>query len=131
VDKLGTLNTVRKCTWKTVRRAIGKESKLVGGVPSGRLKAPPNNCIPSSAKIRMNKKSRKSRDMMDLIELSSEITRFLKDDQYFVTLNILRRRRARSTERPNEDSGLNSDQITSKMDPEITTVSKRLKDDSK
>lgn len=79
----------------------------------------------------MNRKSRKSREMMDLMELNNEITRFLKDDQYFVTLNILSRRRALRTERPNEDSGLNADHTTSNMDPEITTVSKRLKEDSK
>jgi hypothetical protein len=85
---------------------MGKESKLVGGVPSGLLKAPPNNCIPNSAKIRMNKNRRNNKDMMDRIELNSEITRFLKDDQYFVTLNILRRRRARKTERPNDECGL-------------------------
>lgn len=89
-----------------MRSAIGKESKLVGGVPSGILKAPPKSCIPSKAKIRMKRKSRKSREMMDLIELKSEITRFLKDDQYFVTLNILKSLRARRTERPNEESGL-------------------------
>lgn len=118
-------------TWKTVRRAIGKESKLVGGVPSGRLKAPPNNCMPNSAKIKMNRKSKKRSEIMLLIELSSEITRFLSEDQYLVTLNILSSRSALSTDRPKELSGLNSDQITSKMDPEMTTLSKRLNEDSK
>lgn len=54
-----------------------KESKFVGGVPSGELKAPPNSCIPNRAKIRINKKSRKRREMMERIELSKEMTRFL------------------------------------------------------
>ena len=44
--------------------------------------APPNNCIPRSAKIRMNKKRRNSRLMMERIEASSEMTRLRSDDQY-------------------------------------------------
>jgi hypothetical protein len=69
-------------TWKTVRRAMEKELKLPSGVPNSKLKAPPNNCIPRRAKMRMNRKRRNSREMMDRIELSSDITRFLSDDQY-------------------------------------------------
>lgn len=114
-----------------MRRAIGNESKLVGGVPSGKLKAPPKSCIPSSAKMRMKRKRRNNNEIIDLIELRREMTRFRREDQYLVTLKIRRRRNARRTDRPKEDSGLNSDQITSKMDPEITTLSKRLNDDSK
>lgn len=68
--------------------------------------------------------------MMDLIELSNEMTRFRSEDQYFVTLNIRRSRRARSTDRPN-DPPFTSDHITSKIDPEMTTQSNRLNDDSK
>ena len=49
---------------------------------------------------------------------------------YFVTLNILSKRKARSTDRPNE-ACFTSVQITSKMEPQITTQSKRLNDDSK
>ena len=61
---------------------MGKVLKLAGGVPSGTLKAPPNSCMPSKAKIRMNKKSRNNREIIERIELSSDITRFLRDDQY-------------------------------------------------
>lgn len=64
------------------------------------------------------------------IELSSEITRFRKLAQYLVTLKIRNRRRARRTERPNEPD-LRADQITSNIEPEITTQSNRLKLDSK
>ena len=118
--------------------------------------APPNNCIPRSAKIRMNKKRRNSRLMMERIEASSEMTRLRSDDQYLciryvilinwiwidqcwpvsstmctrhcidqwmvnylVTLKILSRRKARSTEKPNEPP-FTSDQITSNILPNMT-----------
>ena len=61
---------------------MGNVLKWTSGVPSGKLKEPPNNCIPSSANISMNKKSRNNREIIDLIELNREITKFLKDDQY-------------------------------------------------
>lgn len=38
--------------------------------------------MPSSAKISMNKNNRKSNDIIDLMELSNDITRFLNEDQY-------------------------------------------------
>lgn len=69
-------------TWNTVSRAIGNVLKFVGGVPSSKLNCPPNSCIPSNANISMNKNSRKSNDMIDLMELSNDITRFLNEDQY-------------------------------------------------
>ena len=56
--------------------------KLAGGVPSGKLNAPPNNCMPSNAKIKMKRKSRKRRDMIERMELKRDITRFRNDDQY-------------------------------------------------
>jgi hypothetical protein len=65
-----------------VSKAIGKLLKFAGGVPSGKLKAPPKSCIPSKAKMRMNKKSRNRRERIDRIELSKEITKFLREDQY-------------------------------------------------
>lgn len=68
--------------------------------------------------------------MIDLMELSSDITRFRNEDQYFVTLNIRRSLRALNTDRPKEPP-LTSDQITSKIEPVMTTQSKRLKADSK
>ena len=109
---------------------MGNVLKLVGGVPSPKLNAPPNNCMPSSAKIRMNKKSRNNREMMDLIELSNDITRFLSDAQYFVTLKMRSSLKALSTERPN-DPDLSSDQTTSKIEPVMTTQSNLLNEDSK
>ena len=65
--------------------AMEKELKLEGGVPSGKLKVPPNNCIPRRAKMRMNRKSKRSKDMMDFMELSNDTTRLRNDDQYTVT----------------------------------------------
>lgn len=44
--------------------------------------SPPNNCIPRSAKIRMKRNKRKSRETIDLMLLRREITRFRSDDQY-------------------------------------------------
>lgn len=98
-------------TWKTVSSAIGNVLKLVAGVPSGKLNCPPKSCIPSKANIRMNKNSRNSNEIMDLMEFSSEMTRFLKEAQYFVTLNILSKRRARSTDKPKEPD-FTADHIT-------------------
>lgn len=78
----------------------------------------------------MNKKRRNKSEMIDLIEFNNDITKFLSDDQYLVTLNILSKRNARSTESPNEPP-FTSDHITSNIEPDITTQSKRLNDDSK
>uniref|UniRef100_A0A1Y1LV91 Uncharacterized protein n=1 Tax=Photinus pyralis TaxID=7054 RepID=A0A1Y1LV91_PHOPY len=114
----------------TVSSAIGKVLKFVGGVPESKLNSPPNSCMPSKANISINRKRRNSKDIMERIELSREMTRLRNEDQYFVTLNIRSRRRARNTERPKEPP-FTSDQITSKMEPEITTQSKRLNADSK
>ena len=69
-------------TWKTVSMAMENELKFEGGVPSSKLKVPPKSCIPNSAKIKMNRKRSNNKDMMDLIELSKEITRFRSEDQY-------------------------------------------------
>lgn len=109
---------------------MGKVLKLVGGVPSSKLNWPPKSCMPSSANMRMKRKSKNRREMMLRIELSSDITRFLRLFQYLVTLNILRSLRARRTERPKEPD-FNADQITSKIEPKMTMQSKRLKLDSK
>jgi len=68
--------------------------------------------------------------MMDLIEFNREMTRLRSDDQYLVTLKMRSNRRARSTDRPNEPP-LTSDQITSNIEPLMTTQSNRLNDDSK
>ena len=65
-------------------RDITKLSKLAGGVPSSKLKAPPNSCIPSRAKMRMKRNRRNRRDRMERIELSNDITRFRNEDQYLV-----------------------------------------------
>lgn len=55
--------------------------------PSSRTKnpqthCPPKSCIPSRAKTTMNRKSRKSRLMMDFMEFSKDTTRFLREFQY-------------------------------------------------
>ena len=63
-------------------KALIMESKLEVGVPSGKLSWPPKNCMPSSAKMKMNKKRRRSKDMMELSAFIKAITRFRNGDQY-------------------------------------------------
>ena len=63
-------------------KALVIVSKLDVGLPSGKLKEPPKTCMPSSAKIKMNKKRRNRRDMMDEMAFMRAITRFRKLDQY-------------------------------------------------
>ena len=79
-NKIGLFTLI--LTWKTVSKALMIESKLDVGVPSGKLSWPPKNCIPSRAKIKMNRKSRRSRDMIDDKAFIRAITRFLNGDQY-------------------------------------------------
>lgn len=71
------------CTWNTLIRACGKLSKLLRckGL-SGKLNLPPNTCMPRREKITMKRKSRRSREAMERIELIREATRLLKDVQY-------------------------------------------------
>ena len=57
-------------------------SKLEVGVSVGKLNDPPKSCIPSSAKMKMNKKRRKRRDMMDDSAFIRAITRLRSGDQY-------------------------------------------------
>ncbi len=61
--------------------AMLKELKLEEGVPSSKLKVPPNSCMPSRAKIRMKRNRSSSREMMDFMELSREMTRFRSEAQ--------------------------------------------------
>jgi hypothetical protein len=60
--------------------------------------------MPSRAKIRMKRKSRKSRLTIDRIELSNDKTKLRRDAQYRVTLKILNSRRARRAEIPKDAS---------------------------
>ena len=57
-------------------------SKLDVGVCSGKLNEPPKSCIPNKAKMKMKRKRRKSRDMMDDRAFMRAITRLRKGDQY-------------------------------------------------
>ena len=50
--------------------------------------SPPNSCIPSSANIKINKKSKNRRLMIERIEFNKEMTRFLSEAQYLVTLKM-------------------------------------------
>ena len=50
--------------------------------------------------MRMKRKRRNSSERMERIEFRSEMTRFLSDDQYLVTLKILKSLRALKTDNP-------------------------------
>jgi len=63
--------------------------KNIDEIDTSKLKAPPKSCIPSSAKMRMKRKRRKRREMMDLIELNNEMTRFRSEDQYLKKKKLL------------------------------------------
>ena len=48
----------------------------------------------------MKRKRRNSRERMDLIELRRDMTKFLREDQYLVTLKILKSLKALRTDNP-------------------------------
>lgn len=65
-----------------MRRAWGKLSKVLLFVwVSSKLNFPPNTCMPSREKMMMKRKSSRSREAMDFMELSSDATRLLRDCQ--------------------------------------------------
>lgn len=143
-----------KVTWKTVSKAAVIELKLEVGVPSGKLKKPPKSCIPRRAKMKMNRKRRKSNDKIEDMAFIRAITRFLNEDQYlfckkyveymsrhflckeklsyFVTLKTLNNRKALKADRPKLPArSWKFTQNTSKTDPVMTIESNRLKEDAK
>ena len=63
-------------------KALIMESKLEVGVPSGKFSCPPKNCIPSRAKMKMNRKRSNKRDIIEDKAFIRAITRFLNGDQY-------------------------------------------------
>ena len=73
---------VRMFTWNTVSRALVIVSKFEVGRPSGKLKLPPNSCIPSKANIKINRNSSSNSDRMDDMALVKATTRLRSEDQY-------------------------------------------------
>ena len=57
-------------------------SKFDVGVLPSKLKDPPKSCIPRRAKMKMKRKSRKSKDMMEESAFIRAITRLRRGDQY-------------------------------------------------
>ena len=51
---------------------------------SSKLNLPPNNCMPSRAKMTMNKKSRSSKLAMERILFSREATKLRSEFQYLI-----------------------------------------------
>lgn len=142
--------------WNTVNKLCQKLSKFDRGFCSvgSKLNLPPKTCIPSRAKITMNKNRRSKSDAIDWIELRSDATRFDSERQYLfekeikkslvstekftpsfltylVTLNTLRRRTQRSTEIPNGGIMCVWNRIISPILPMTTKQSKRLNNDTK
>ena len=82
--------------------------------------------------MRINRKRRNRSEMIERIELSKEMTRFRRDDQYFVTLKMRKSLRALKTDRPKEPACATMlVQHTSKTLAKMTIQSNRLNDDSK
>ena len=89
-------------------------------------------CLTNRANISMKRKSKNSREIIDLMELSNDMTKLRREDQYLVTLKIRKSRRARRTDKPNEPAWATMFvQQTSKTLAKMTIQSKRLKEDSK
>ena len=57
-------------------------SKLEVGVASSKLNVPPKSCIPRRAKMKMNRKRRNSKDMIEDKAFIKAITRLRRGDQY-------------------------------------------------
>ena len=55
--------------------------------PEGVTHLPPKSCMPSRAKTTTKRKRRKSRLIIDFMELMRETTRFLRDAQYLAERN--------------------------------------------
>lgn len=71
----------RICTWNTVRQLCGNVSKwLLDSIASVNL--PPKICIPSREKMKMKRNKMTSRELMDAIELTSDLTRLPIEAQY-------------------------------------------------
>ena len=79
-------------TWKTVSSAFMAVSKFDVGVWSEKLNEPPKSCIPSRAKMKMKRKRRKSRDMMEDKAFIRAITRLRRGDQYLKKSKEVRKR---------------------------------------
>ncbi len=54
----------------------------VGASSPAKLKLPPKSCIPRRAKMKMKRKSKKRRDMMEDKAFIRAITRLRRGDQY-------------------------------------------------
>lgn len=84
--------------------------------------SPPKSCIPSRANIKINKKSKNKRLIIERILFNSDITKFLSEAQYLVTLKIRNRRSDLSTDMPNDWSGFIAVKTTSNTLPTITFI---------
>ena len=65
------------------------ESKLEVGLPSGKLNCPPNNCMPSKAKMKMKRKRRSSSDKMEEMAFIKATTRLRSEVQYLGNIYIV------------------------------------------
>ena len=69
------------CTWNTVRQDCGKVSKWDLD-PELSENFPPKICIPNREKIKMKRKRITSRELMDEMELTSDLTKLPIEAQY-------------------------------------------------
>ena len=66
-------------------------SKFDVGRPSGKLKLPPNSCIPNKANIKINRNNRRRRERMDDMAFVKATTRLRREDQYLKDIYFLNR----------------------------------------
>lgn len=87
---------VQKETWIEKKRELERGGKECQGSGHAReiTHCPPKSCMPSRAKTTMKRKRRKSKLMMDFMELRRETTRFRREFQYL--------RESSNTERDNK-----------------------------
>lgn len=109
----------RRLTWNTVSRLSTKLSKLCRGFGSVSLKSnlPPKTCMPSSAKMTMNKNSSSNSEAIDWIELSNDATRFESDRQYLEGLWVRESRKTWSVRWENRGNWIQTSTVSSTDNP--------------
>jgi len=117
--------------WKTVKHAWKKLSKVARDSISTAFKNfPPNSCIPRRAKMKMKRTRRTNKATIEEIELTKDLTKLPMADQYFVTLNPLKRRIHLITERPTGGTNSFLTKTYSRMELRTTKKSNLLKSET-
>ena len=79
----------------------------------------------------INKKSSNKSEAIERIELSNDATKFEREAQYLVTLNMRSKRTHRKTEIPRGSRTSAEVRISSTIEPQTTKQSNRLNNETK